>query len=86
MDLSPMNSQLILLITSRHRLHRKHRSSVAVKLLLNDGMMYSIVTCAVIGMDLAENAIPLLFTDRCLVIAGCCDSTILALSEYATIL
>jgi hypothetical protein len=36
--------------------------------------------------DRVENTIPLLFTDRCLVTAGCYDSTVLALSEYATIL
>jgi hypothetical protein len=42
-------------------------------------MTYNIVVCA-------ENAFPvLLFTGRCLVTAGCCDSTGLALSEYATI-
>jgi hypothetical protein len=35
--------------------------------------------------DGSHNAITLLFTGRCLVTAGCCDSRILALSEYATI-
>jgi hypothetical protein len=49
-------------------------------------MIYSIVACAVIGTECAQNTTPmLLFKDRCLVTAGCCDSTILALSEYATI-
>jgi hypothetical protein len=50
-------------------------------------MTYSIVMCAAIGMDCTENIIPLLlFTGRCLIRASCCDSTILALSEYAMIL
>jgi hypothetical protein len=40
-----------------------------------------------IGMDCSENAILLLlFTGCCLVMAGCCGSTILAFSEYATVL
>jgi hypothetical protein len=63
----------------------ENNSSVAVQLLLIDGMMYSIVACAVISTDFTENIIPLLFMDCCLVTAGGCDSTILALSEYATI-
>jgi hypothetical protein len=54
--------------------------------MLSGGMMYSIVACMAIGMDRAENIIPpLLCTGHCLVMAGCCDFTILALSEYATI-
>jgi hypothetical protein len=48
-------------------------------------MTYSTAACAAIGMDCAENTIPLLFTGSCLVTAGCCDSAILALSEYVTI-
>jgi hypothetical protein len=49
-------------------------------------MTYSIVACTLIGTDCAENTIPLvLFTGHCLVTADCCDSTILALSVYATI-
>jgi hypothetical protein len=64
--------------------HRKRRSSLAVQSLLSDGMMYSIVACAAVGTDCAKSTIPLLFTDRCLVTAGYCDSTILALSECAT--
>jgi hypothetical protein len=60
---------------------RKHRSSVAVQLLLNDGMTYSIVACAAISTVTAENTIPLLlFTGRC-----CFGSTNFALSKYATI-
>jgi hypothetical protein len=50
-------------------------------------MTYSIVVCAAIGTDRAENTPPLLlFTGCCLVTASYCESTILALSEYATIL
>jgi hypothetical protein len=49
-------------------------------------MTYFIFACAAIDTDCAENTIPLLFTDRWLVTAGCCDFTVLALSEYATIL
>jgi hypothetical protein len=57
-----------------------------VKLLLIDGMTYSIVAFAAIGTNCAENTIPqLLFTGRCLVTASCCDSTVLALSGYASI-
>jgi hypothetical protein len=77
--------QLVLLITFQHGLRRKHRSSVAVQLLLSDGMTYSIFACAAIGTQCAENTISLLlFTGRRLVTAGC-DSTILALSQHATI-
>jgi hypothetical protein len=48
--------------------------------------MFSTVVRAAIGTDWAENTIPLLlFKDRCLETAGCCDSKILALSEYAAI-
>jgi hypothetical protein len=47
----------------------------------NNWTTYSIVACEAIGTVRAENAI-LLFTGRCLVTAGCCDSTILALSDY----
>jgi hypothetical protein len=58
-----------------------------VHLLLSDGMMYSIVVCAAIGSDCAEDTIPLLLPmGRWLVTAGCCDSTILALSDYAAML
>jgi hypothetical protein len=71
-----------LLIKFWHGPHRKHRSFVAVRLLHSGGMTYSIVMCTAIGMDRAENTIPLLFAGHCLVMAGCCDSTILALSEY----
>jgi hypothetical protein len=50
-------------------------------------MTYSIVACAAIGTDCTENTIAfLLFTGRWIVTAVCCDSTVLALSEYATIL
>jgi hypothetical protein len=52
-----------------------------MQLLLIDGMTYSIAECEVIGTDCAENTIPLLLlTGRCPVTAGCCDSTIFALS------
>jgi hypothetical protein len=47
-------------------------------------MTYSIVACAVIGTDCAENTIFLLFTSRCLVTACCFDSVVLGLSEYVT--
>jgi hypothetical protein len=57
-----------------------------MELLLSDGITYSIVAYAAIGTDCAENTIPLLFTGSGLVTACCCDSTVLALSEYATIL
>jgi hypothetical protein len=74
-------------IKSRLGPHRKHRSSVAMQLLLSDGMTYSNVAFAVIGTYSAENTIPLLlFTGRCLVTAYCCDSTVLSLSQYPTIL
>jgi hypothetical protein len=64
----------------------ENRSSVAVKLLLSDAMTYSIVACAAIGTESAENTITLLlFTGRCLVTVSCCGYTILALREYATI-
>jgi hypothetical protein len=57
-----------------------------VQLLFSDGVTYSIVAYASIGMDCAENTIPLLLiTGRCLVTACCCDSTILGLSDYATL-
>jgi hypothetical protein len=46
---------------------------------------YFTVACAAIGADRVENTIPPLPTGHCLVTAGCCDSTIPALSEYATI-
>jgi hypothetical protein len=37
-------------------------------------------------MDRVESTIPLLlFTGHCLITADCCDSIILALSEYATV-
>jgi hypothetical protein len=49
-------------------------------------MTYSIVAYAAIDTDCAENIIPLLFTGLCLLAVGCCDSTVLALSEYAIIL
>jgi hypothetical protein len=78
------HSQLTLLITSWLEPCRKHRSSVAVQLLFSDGMTYSIVACAAIGTECGENIIPLLlFSGRCLATAGCCDSTILALSEFS---
>jgi hypothetical protein len=74
--------QLVLLITSRHGPSRKHRSSVAVQLLLSYGITYSIFACASICTDCAENTIPLLLvTARCVVTAGSCDSTVLALSH-----
>jgi hypothetical protein len=58
---------------------------VAVQLLLNDVMRYFIVVFEAIGTDCAENTIPLLLAKVCwLVTDHCCDSTILALSEYAT--
>jgi hypothetical protein len=45
-------------------------------------MTYSIVVYAVIGTDCAENTIPLLFMGYCLVIAGSCDSTVLAFLAF----
>jgi hypothetical protein len=58
-----------------------------VQLLLSGGMTYSTDAHATIGTDRSENTnFLLLFTCRCLVTAGCCGSTILALSEYATVL
>jgi hypothetical protein len=45
----------MLRITPRHGPHRKQRSSVAVRLLLSGGMVYSIVVCAATGTDRAEN-------------------------------
>jgi hypothetical protein len=70
-----------MLIASRQGTRRKHRSSVAVQLLLSNGMTYYIVVFAVIGTDYAENTIPLfLCTGRCLVKAGC-----FVLSEHATL-
>jgi hypothetical protein len=57
-------------MTSRHVSHRKHHSSVAVQLLLSDGMAYSIVVRAAIGTDRVENIILLLlFTGHCLATA-----------------
>jgi hypothetical protein len=47
-----------LITQPRHGRHRKHRSFVAVQLLLSDGMTYSIVACAAIGTDCAEDTIP----------------------------
>jgi hypothetical protein len=44
--------------TSRHGPHRKHHSSVAVRLLLSGGTTYSIAGCAAIGIGRAENRIP----------------------------
>jgi hypothetical protein len=74
-----------MFVTPRYGQRRKRYSSIAVQLLLSESMTYYIVLCAAICPDCAENTIPLLlFTSRCLVKAGCCDSTILALSEYAT--
>jgi hypothetical protein len=43
---------------------KKIQFSVAVQLLLIDGMMYSIVACAAIGKNCAESAIPLLLFTR----------------------
>jgi hypothetical protein len=48
------------LCLSRHGPLRKHRSSVAVHLLLIGGMTCDIVACAVIGTYRAENTVPLL--------------------------
>jgi hypothetical protein len=56
-----------------------------VHLLLGGGIMYAVVGCAAIGTGSAESTIPLLFTGIMLVTTGYLDSTILALSEYATI-
>jgi hypothetical protein len=73
-------------ITPRHGQPRKHRSSVAVRLLLSDGTTYCIVEYVAIDTDCAENTIPLLsFTSLCILRAGSCEITSLALSEYATI-
>jgi hypothetical protein len=78
-----LNHRSPLSITSWYRLSRKHNFSVAVQLLLSGSMTYSSVVCAAISMDCAENAIFLfLIKGRCLVTASCCDSTILALSEF----
>jgi hypothetical protein len=50
------------------RPHRKHRAAVAVRLLFSGGMAYSIVACAGIGTNRAENTSPqLLFMGRYLV-------------------
>lgn len=55
-------------------------------LLHRDSMMPSIVACTAIGTDSAQNTVPLLlFMGHWLVMASCCDSTILALSQYATV-
>jgi hypothetical protein len=78
---------LALLITSRHGLSKKHRSSLAVQLLLRDGITCFVFVRAANRTDCAENIIPLLLLrDRCLVTAGCCDPKILVFNEYATIL
>lgn len=80
------NCYLVLRISFRNGPRRKHRSFVAVQLLLSDGMMYSTAACKVIGTDCAVNTVSLfLFMGRCLVTAGSSDAMILALSEYATI-
>jgi hypothetical protein len=55
-----------------------------MQLLLRDCMTYFIVAWTAIGTGCAENTIPRSFTGRCLVTAGCCYSTILALSKCAT--
>jgi hypothetical protein len=47
---------------------------------------FSSVAGTAINMDCTDNIILLLFMGHCLVAAGCCDSTALALSEYAAIL
>jgi hypothetical protein len=66
-------------------LRLKHHSSVAMQLLLRDGITYSIVVWAAISTDCAQNTITLLLSKgRCLVMASCCDSTLLALSKHAT--
>jgi hypothetical protein len=52
--------------------------------LLSSGITYAVVACAAIGTDCAENNINLFSTGRFLITADCCDSTILAFSEYAT--
>jgi hypothetical protein len=58
-----------------------------VQLLLSNAITYSIVACAATGTDFPENTtLLLLFTGCCLVMAGCFDFRILALSEYATVL
>jgi hypothetical protein len=57
-----------------------------VQLFLSDGMAYSVVACAAIGTDCAENAISLLLPlGRYLVTVGCYNPTIFALSENATL-
>jgi hypothetical protein len=62
------NNQLALLIKYQHGPRRKHRTSVAVQLFLSDRMTHSIIACAAISMDCAENTIPLLlFIGHCLV-------------------
>jgi hypothetical protein len=48
-------------------------------------MTYSVVEYAAIGTNFAESTSLVLFTGRCLVTAGYYDSTILSLSEYATL-
>jgi hypothetical protein len=69
-------SVLVLLIISQHGRHRKHSSCVAVKLMISNGMTYSIVACAAICTDCTENTTPLLlFRGCCLIMAGCCDSS-----------
>jgi hypothetical protein len=79
-------SYLFPLITSRLGRRRKHRSSVVMQLLLSDGMAYFVVACAAISTDYSEKAIHLLlFTNRCLVLACWCDSTVLAFSGYVTV-
>jgi hypothetical protein len=89
----PLSSQTIsflsyqfLTATAHNGPRRKHRPSVAVQLLLNNGMTYRIVVSAAISEVSAEDTILLLlFMGRCQVKDSCFDSTILALSNYATI-
>jgi hypothetical protein len=85
-SLTDWGSWLDLYITSLQELRRKHHYYDAVKLLLSDGMTYSIIACATIGRDCAEYIIILLlYTGLCLARVGCCDYTIFALSEYASV-
>jgi hypothetical protein len=58
----------------------------AAQLLIKYGMTYFTVACTTAGTGCAENKISLLlFTDPCLVVATCFDSTIIDLCKYATI-
>jgi hypothetical protein len=76
---------LVLLITPQHGPHRKPIPLLQCNCCLEK--TYSIVVCAATDTDCTEITILLfLFMGHCLVTVGCCDSTILALSEYATIL